>query len=220
MTDENLTPEEQQKLLQMAESEVEALPADMLHRFHDTIDRAAKLEEGRQPHRGSSFHVTSFFWGAAITAALALGVGIGVWIGGEEQAPATELPAMVDTSPEMSDDGATNVAFQRSVQNHFRQSEYDLSQMPIDNEADRMLLIMRIVEQNRWFEKAAVQNDSDDLARVLRAFEPILVRLAANDIDPEEAEALRSKLSFELNVMLTKLSVETSDKPETTEESI
>ena len=219
MKDENLTPDEQQKLLQMAESEVESVPADMLHRFHDTIDRAAKLEQGRKPSGGARFHLSSFFWGAAITAALAVGVGIGAWIAGDEQAPGNNVPVIVDTGPAMPA-GATNVAFQRSVQNHFRQSERDLSELPVYDEADRMLLIMRIVEQNRWFEKAAAQNDSEDLARVLRAFEPILVRLAANDIEPEEAEALRAKLSFELNVMLTKLSLETSDKPETTEESI
>ena len=219
MKDEDLTNDEQQKLLQMAESEVETLPADMLRRFHDTIDRAAKLEQGRKPSGSARFHLSSFFWGAAITAALAVGVGIGVWIAGDEQAPGNNVPVIVDTDPAMPA-GTTNVAFQRSVQNHFRQSERDLSDLPVYDEADRMLLIMRIVEQNRWFEKAAAQNDSEDLARVLRAFEPILVRLAANDIEPEEAEALRAKLSFELNVMLTKLSLETSDKPETTEESI
>ena len=52
MTDENLTPEEQQKLLQMAESEVETLPADMLHRFHDTIDNVPQdSKRGRKPER-------------------------------------------------------------------------------------------------------------------------------------------------------------------------
>lgn len=219
MTDEKLTPEEQQKLLQLAEREVESLPADMLHRFHDTIDRAARLEEGHESKRGAPFHLASFFWGAAITAALAIGIGIGVRIGGE-QAQQNDVPVIVDTGPATTVNGASTVAFQRSVRNHFRQSERDLSQLPVESDADRLLLIMRMIEQNRWFEKAAAQNNSDDLARVLRAFEPILVRLAANDISPEEAAALRSKLSFELNVMLTKLSLETSDKPETTEESI
>lgn len=218
MTDDNLTPEQQRKLIKLAEREVESLPADMMQRFHDTIDRAARLEQGRA--RRPRLHVTSFFWGAAITAVLAIGIGIGVWMGGSEQSPPADSPLVVDTGPVVPDNGVSNVAFQRSVQNHFRQSERDLSQLPVENDADRLLLIMRMIEQNRWFEKAAVQNNSDDLARVLRAFEPILVRLAANDIDPEEAAALRSKLSFELNVMLTKLSLDTSDKPETTEESI
>ena len=218
MNEENLSPEELQQLEQLAEDEVEALPADMLHRFHDTVERAAALESNRR--RQGHFHLNSFFWGAAITAALAVGVGIGVWIGDDEQVSGDPPPIIVDDRTSDVSADVRNAAFQRSVQNHFRRSERDLSDWSVDNEADRMLLILRIIEQNRWFEKAASQNDADDLARVLRAFEPILVRLAANDIDPEEAEALRNKLSFELNVMLTKLSLETSDMPETTDESI
>ena len=70
---------------------------------------------------------------------------------------------------------------------------------------------MQIVEQNRMYVSAADKNGADDLARVLRAFEPILVRLAAEDTAPEDAEALRAKLVFELNVMLTKLSRESSN---------
>jgi DNA-binding FadR family transcriptional regulator len=61
-----------------------------------------------------------------------------------------------------------------------------------------------------------VQNDSQNLARVLRAFEPILLRLAADDIAPEDAEALRAQLAFELDVMLTKLSRGSSNKTQTT----
>ena len=42
------------------------------------------------------------------------------------------------------------------------------------------------------------------------------MRLAAEDISPEEADALRAQLSFELNVMLTKLARETSKETTTT----
>ncbi len=103
------------------------------------------------------------------------------------------------------------VVFQRSIQNYLRASEREITDLPMDAEADRLILILRLIEQNRLFEKAATQNNSPDLARVLRAFEPILVRLASDDIAPEDAEALRAQLSFELNVMLTKLTRDTSD---------
>ena len=217
MNDDNLTPEEQQLVSQLAKREVEALPDDMLQRFHDAIDSAAKIERGRNRDKSGSLHFMSFFWGAAVTAALALGVGIGVWIAGDQGSTTTTLTAGdPQNGPGVE---AVPVAFQRSIQNYLRQSEREISVLPIDAEADRVLLIARIIEQNRWFEKAAAQNNSDDLARVLRAFEPILVRLAADDITPEEAEALRAKLSFELNVMLTKLAYETSEEQEITEES-
>jgi hypothetical protein len=49
---------------------------------------------------------------------------------------------------------------------------------------------------------------------VLRAFEPILVRLAAEDLSPEEAQRLQAQLVFELNVMLTKMNRTPSDRSE------
>jgi hypothetical protein len=78
------------------------------------------------------------------------------------------------------------------------------------------MLVLRIIEQNRMFESAAANSDAPKLARVLRAFEPILLQLAANDLAPADAEALRAQLAFELNVMLTKLSAESSDDSHTT----
>jgi hypothetical protein len=71
-------------------------------------------------------------------------------------------------------------------------------------------LVLQIIQQNRLFEQAAERNDAGSLARVLRAFEPILLQLAATDIAPEDAVALREQLAFELKVMLTKLERDTS----------
>ena len=51
---------------------------------------------------------------------------------------------------------------------------------------------------------------------MLRAFEPILLKLASDDITPLEAEALRAQLTFELNVVLTKISRGSSNKTQTT----
>ena len=78
------------------------------------------------------------------------------------------------------------------------------------------MLVLRIIEQNRMFEVAAEHNNAPKLARVLRAFEPILLQLAANDLAPEDEEALRAQLAFELNVMLTKLSHASSNEEQTT----
>ena len=72
---------------------------------------------------------------------------------------------------------------------------------------------MNIIAQNRLYEKVAEQNDSQSLARVLRAFELVLVQLAADDITPQEAKDLQAKLLFELNVVLTKLARDPSDEP-------
>ncbi len=182
----------------------EPLPTDLAARLHDTIDRAANLERGRS--HAPRMHFTSFFWGAAVTAALAVGIGIGVWFGNGSTPDATQptgLIAATTTSPD---------AFVRSVQVHFRDSRAELADLSTVSAADRMILVAGLIEQNRLYARAAEQNDADDLARVLRAFEPILVDLAAEDIAPTEAEALRAQLAFELDVMLTKLAREPSDE--------
>jgi hypothetical protein len=44
------------------------------------------------------------------------------------------------------------------------------------------------------------------------------MRLAAEDVTAEESEALRAQLAFELNVMLTKLTRETSEFATTTQQ--
>ncbi len=184
----------------------ELLPADLAARFHDTIDRAASLERGREPTPQPRMHFMSFFWGAAVTAALAVGIGIGIWFGGDSMPDVGQPPQLVEM-PSASPD-----AFVRSVQVHFRDSRAELSDLSDVSAADRMILVAGLIEQNRLYARAAEQNDADDLARVLRAFEPVLVELAAEDIAATDAEALRAQLAFELDVMLTKLALEPSDE--------
>lgn len=183
----------------------EALPADLAARFHDTIDRAAALERGRKATPKPRMHFASFFWGAAVTAALAVGIGIGVWFGGNSAPDATPSTDFMAATPARPD------PFVRSLQVHFRDSRAEITGLSDISAADRMILVAGLIEQNRLYARAAEQNDADDLARVLRAFEPILVELAAEDIAPTDAEALRAQLTFELDVMLTKLERETSD---------
>ena len=188
-------------------------PADMRRRWHDSIDRAAQREYAMRPERARSFNFVSFFWGAAVTVALVAGIGIGVFFSGEP----TTIPS---NSYIVQDASMVNTiapgAFTRGLQVHLRDTQQHIASMPIDTAEDRTLLVLQIIQQNRIFERAAEQNSSDDLARVLRAFEPILLRLAANDIAPADAQALREQLAFELNVMLTKLGRNTSKDTQST----
>ncbi len=176
--------------------------SDMVRRWHDGLDRAAGLERHSRPET-PVVHSWSFLMGAAVTVALAIGVGIGFFLAGEDPAVVPVIEEIVASG----DSGSS--AFTRGLQVHFRDSERGL--LALDESEDRSALILDIIEQNKRFERAAEQNDADDIARVLRAFDLVLVKLAAEDISDEDAEALRAKLLFELNVMLTKLSRETSD---------
>lgn len=181
-------------------------PSHMKQRWHDSIDLAAQQEHREQRNSRSSFNVMSFFWGAAITAALAVGVGIGFF--------------MSDSTDVIEPNGYVvqqrDGSFDRVMQVHLRDTQNDIANMPIETPEDRVMLVLQIIQQNRLFEQAAEQNDADSLARVLRAFEPILLQLAANDIAPEDAEALREQLTFQLKVMLTKLERDTSKETTST----
>jgi hypothetical protein len=177
-----------------------AAPSHMQQRWHDSIDLAAQREVREQKKSARSFNFTSFFWGAAVTTALAIGIGIGVLLSGG--------PQSIEPTEYVVQDRAG--AFGRVLQVHLRDTQNDIASMPIDTVEDRTLLVLQIIQQNRLFEQAAERNDADGLARVLRAFEPILLQLAASDIAPEDAAALREQLAFELKVMLTKLERDTS----------
>lgn len=175
-------------------------PNHMKQRWHDSIDLAAQreLSEQRKDHKG--FNPLSFFWGAAISAALALGIGIGFYV--------SDSPAVIEPNNYVVSQHGNS--FDRVMQVHLRDTQDEIARLAIETPEDRVMLVLQIIQQNRLFEHAAEQNDADNVARVLRAFEPILLQLAANDIAPEDAEALREQLAFQLRVMLTKLERNTS----------
>jgi hypothetical protein len=180
-----------------------APPEDMVARWHEALSSAARTESAiaRKPQ----IHTWSFIWGAAVTAALAVGIGIGTLI--SDRGPVEVV------APEQMMANTSN-AFFRGLQVHLRDSQRGLASTPIEASEDRTLLIMNIIEQNRLFERVAQQNDAPGIARVLRAFELVLARMADEDLSPQEAAELQAKFLFELNVVLTKLAHETSDEPE------
>lgn len=198
------------KLVEAHEADVHRPPAHVVEQWHAAIDEAAALERGRQQQAQPSWHPGSFFWGVAVTAALAVGIGIGFILSGGNGVR-TEVPVIADLEPGVQ---VTPAAFTRGLAVHLRDSRQQIASL--DDSPDSTLLLMQIIEQNRRFELAAKHNNAPKLARVLRAFEPILLQLAAEDIAPENAEALRAQLAFELNVMLTKLANESSDESHTT----
>jgi len=190
-------------------ADVHEPPTHVVQQWHNAIDEAAAIERGRSEQPRERWHPTSFFWGMAVSAAVAFGIAIGVFV--SDDTSDIPPPYVVENA---TPPGAVPVAFTRGLQHHFRTSQQQLANL--DGEEDAAMLVLRLVEQNRLFETAAEKNNAPQLARVLRAFEPILLRLAATDIAPEDAEALRAQLSFELNVMLTKLAKESSDETHST----
>ena len=195
-------------------------PEHAVRRWHDSIDRAAQREgpaAGRTPW---GLHPASFALGGALAAALALGIGIGVYFADRDEGvrPAAGSPQVVDVTPsaDLPADPfeARPDAFSRGLEAHFLQSRQDLDALPAEDSEARRQLILHIVRQNRLFAREAADSQSPELARVLRAFEPVLLRLAAEDLAPADAQRLQDKLAFELNVMLTKMSRPPSNRSE------
>ncbi len=197
------------ELVSAHRQEIHKAPEHLVQQWHDTIDKAAALERGREKTHRSNWHPGSFFWGVAVTAALTAGIAIGIFVAGDNGH--NEVPVLANTTPRSD---VIPAALTRGLQFHLLDSRKQLASLGPDT--DRTALVLQLIEQNRLYETAADQNNAPKLARVLRAFEPILLRLAASDIAPEDAEALRAQLSFELNVMLTKLAAESSDEAHST----
>lgn len=190
-----------EKLVAAHAADTHRAPTHVVQQWHDAIDEAAALERGHEKKSEQHWHPTSFFWGVAVSAALTIGVGIGFFVSdGNGTLPNQEAPMVAGSTAQAN---VIPAAFTRGLQVHLRNSRQQITSL--DQGTDSILLVLRIIEQNRLFETVAERNNAPELARVLRAFEPILLQLAATDIAPEDAEALRAKLAFELNVMLTKL---------------
>jgi hypothetical protein len=203
-----------QQLNGLDERAVPAVPTHTVQRWHDSIDRAAQQERRQAQRSVASSRPFSFAWGGAVAAALVIGISIGIYFSGDDVTQPT--PGIELANNSSGNVTAVPAAFTRGVTMYLRDTHQEITSLASATSTDQALLILRIIEQNRLFERAAEQNNSQSLARVLRAFEPILLRLAADDIAPEDAEALRAQLAFELNVMLTKLSRKPSKETQTT----
>ena len=188
-------------------SELDALSQDdvpapeaLTHRLHDLVEQAARREQ--RSTRRSRFDMTAFFMGAAVTAALVVGIGLGSLLDRPATPVGTEFVSIPPTSPD---------TLARGLRVHFTETRSQL----LDSDADRILVAGRIIEQNRVLGQLADDSGAHDLARILRAMEPVLVRLATEDLTPAEAAAMQQQLVFEMNVVLTKLTRQASDSTST-----
>lgn len=202
----------QRELEPWSDPETLPAPSHLKQRWLDSIDQAARSERASEHNPERPLNFMSFIWGAALTAALALGIGIALFPGDEaiDEISIDDMTAGTQPLP------GTPASFTRGLQVHLRESQWNIASLNDDAPIDRSLLLMQIIDQNRMFERSANQNNAPNVARLLRAFEPILLRLASDDIAPADAEALRSQLAFELNVMLTKIANDTSNISHTT----
>lgn len=149
----------------------------------------ARAEQSQQQRRaGRRRH-----WDLAIACTLLLGVGIGMRLN-ESTPPQTAALAAVDEA-----------SLTRGVRAHLRDARLVLAQWPQRAPDQREALLQEVLAQNRAYVSAAERAGDQRLARVLRAFEPVLQQLEISATDPELGAGARAQLDFELGVMQTKL---------------
>ena len=132
-------------------------------------------------------------WALACTLLL-LGIGIGVRMA--ERAP--DVPVVADTRGEP--------ALVRGVRTHLGDTRQLLASWDASAPDQRLALLADVLAQNRAYVAAAERTGDQRLARVLRAFEPVLLQLAQPEVSAEHLDGTRAQLDFELGAMQTKLS--------------
>jgi hypothetical protein len=98
--------------------------------------------------------------------------------------------------------GGDATAYERGLKFHLASTEQTLAGIDSASPEERARLIETISAQNRMYALAAERAGEPQLARVLRAFAPILDSLARDDGDSSAALA---QLGFELRVMQGRL---------------
>lgn len=174
-------------------------------RWHAAIESAASpLAAPAAAAHGRSRKIRPVWWSAAVAAALIAGIGLGSLINQFPQTSRSDSAMVVTAVP--GDGGAhgLNARLSRGLQVHLRDSRQHILALPSAG-GNSAALIGDIVAQNRLFARAAQDTGSQDLARLLRALEPVLLELADDNVSPEQATALRAQLEFELNVVLGRL---------------
>jgi hypothetical protein len=187
------------------------VPAHTLRRWQLALERAASVvEDVRVPHASRRW---SPRWLAAAAAVVAVAVISVIQITTQstpEQTADVEVPP-----PEAAGTGDTT-AYERGLKVHLASTERQIAGLDSATPEERARLIETIIAQNWIYALAAERAGEPQLARVLRAFSPVLEGMTR---DGGDASASIAQLTFELRVMQGRLSAGAdapSDAPSTT----
>ena len=183
------------------------VPEHVQQRWQAALDQAAAgaTVASEKPRRQDH---SKFRW--SFVAAAAAGVLLVVSLTLNLQ---TSRDGIVDSSSPTTIASATtddSSAYERGLRLHLASTEVQLSTLDDASGEERERLIETIIAQNRLYAIAAERADEPQLARVLRAFNPVLERLAV-DRNSETSDEV-AQLTFEMNVMQARLAAARSNK--------
>ena len=178
------------------------VPPHVQQRWQAALDRAAQTN-GKSAGLAKKANVRSLTilrWPLAAAAVLILAVLV------------SERTSQLST-PEQTAEVAppAGSAYERGLRWHLASTEQRLASLDSAQPEERVRLIETIIEQNRMYALAADRANEPQLARVLRAFTPILQSLTDERRDASASDI--AQLSFELRVMQARLKAETDTKP-------
>lgn len=191
--------------------EVPVPPATML-RWQVALDEAARSQkvgdtaEVRELPR-ARWSFPTWGWQAA-AAGFAL-VALALVVNQVREPPA---PPIAGNDPAIAEPATTSVSsgYANGLRYHLANTERQLVDLREATPEERAALVDAIIEQNRLYALAAERAGEPQLARVLRAFTPVLENVAAGR---EEATAGSiAQLGFELRVMQSRLAAETTTR--------
>jgi hypothetical protein len=182
------------------------VPARIRQRWQEALDRAARKSNERAQTPAATARpgfFTALRWQVAAGAAVVT-VVIVITILVSIQTP-RERTAQ-DVSPASTQAAASTPdasAYERGLKWHLANTEQRLASLDSAQGEERARLIETIVAQNRMYALAAERADEPELARVLRAFTPILESLAEDRGDTAASDI--AQLHFEMRVMQARL---------------
>ena len=168
-----------------------AVPLHIQQRWENALDRATPAKRSGRP-------VMAFRWwqaAAAFVVAVAILVTVQLSLRSPQEQPMADAAAPAGS------------AYERGLRWHLASTEQRLAKLDNARPDERAQLIATIIEQNRMYALAAERANEPQLARVLRAFTPILESLADEPGDASASDI--AQLSFELRVMQARLKAET-----------
>jgi len=172
------------------------VPAQAMQRWRMALDRATTETRVQQVPRRSSMPL---LWQAAAAAVTVFALLFSI----QRLMQPTGPVARGETSRGMESPHGDASAYEHGLKFHLASTERRLAELGEASPEERARLVDTIIGQNRMYALAAERAGEPRLARVLRAFNPILEDLA--DGRSETTAADIAQLSFELRVMQARL---------------
>jgi hypothetical protein len=186
------------RLAAVAEIPEVPVPAEVQARWRAALETASQ-QDGQRETRAPRRSFMQVRWPLAAAAAVAI-VALTLVFQAVLR-PAADLTAEVSRPV----DGASAPdasAYERGLKWHLASTEQQLASLESAGPEERARLVETIIAQNRMYALAAERAGEPQLARVLRAFAPVLESVAKGG---ESSERGIAQLNFEMRVMQGRL---------------